>query len=107
MTTYQFVPNMASQVYLYLSAVTPPTILLTGPGIPHVLSVGTRGVSLLSQVCNQMISMTNFLFVLYKETWNCSPFLEDLPSMIAEEEFDAARIRLLLGQQVIWHWNPL
>ena len=50
MATYQFVPNMASQVYLYLSAVTPPTILLTGPGMPHVLSVGTRGVSLLSQV---------------------------------------------------------
>ena len=29
---------MASQVYLYLSAVAPPTILLTGPGMPHVLS---------------------------------------------------------------------
>ena len=69
MTTNQFVPNMASQVYLYLSAVTPPTILLTGPGMPHVLSVGTRGVSLLSQVCNQMISMAYF-FCIYRVVIN-------------------------------------
>ena len=56
MTTNQSVPNMASQVYLYLSAVAPPTILLTGPGIPHVLSVGAGGVWPLSQVCNQRLT---------------------------------------------------
>ena len=49
-------PNMASQVYLYLSAVAPPTILLTGPGMPHVLSVDTDGVLFLSQVCKQRFS---------------------------------------------------
>merc|ERR1719350_1740494 len=81
--------SMASQVYLYFSAVAPPTILLTGPGIPQVLSVVTGGVWRLSQV------------------WNFSPFLKDLASMIVEDEFDAALVRLSLGQQVIWHWNPL
>ena len=47
---------MASQVYLYLSAVAPPTILLTGPGMPHVASVATDGVFLFSQVYKQRFS---------------------------------------------------
>ena len=34
-------PRRASQVYLYFSAVTPPTILVTGPFSPHVFSPGT------------------------------------------------------------------
>ena len=33
-------PKRASQVYLYFSAVTPPTILVTGPFTPQVFSPG-------------------------------------------------------------------
>ena len=36
-------PSRASQVYLYFSAVTPPTILVTGPFTPQVFSPGWLG----------------------------------------------------------------
>ena len=36
-------PRRASQVYLYFSAVRPPTILVTGPFTPQVFSPGWLG----------------------------------------------------------------
>ena len=44
--------SMASHVYLYLSAVAPPTILVTGPCTPHVASLADVSTAGFSQTCS-------------------------------------------------------